>query len=142
MSRLGLLLLIFIVTSWVVSCKNACDNFKSGTFSLYENDQYVGTIYRMDSIQLEEYDEDYEFANLTWTNDCNILMVGPRVEKHVDTITWLFEYEKVNDSVYKIQGIPAYVDMNYRYRAIMIKTGEQIPEENLRLIKKLNQKYN
>mgnify|MGYP004451358157 CR=1 FL=1 len=122
-------LLYFITCFFLISsCSKNQDRLSHGTFSLYEEGEYVGSIYRLNEYQLEKYGEKYLFAKLNWVSSSSFLLQG--LEDNpigVDTLIFSMKHYKLGLRKYRVEGEAINSNINYIYRAILIKESDTIP---------------
>ena len=136
---------IILITLMVLSigCNSKKDEFKYGTFDLYENDTVVGTIYRMNNFQLEKYLDNSEvLARIDYKTDSTYLISG--IEKNqigIDTIIWLNTFKKINRTKYEITAEPFNSDIKYEYEGIMVRTNDEIEKIYIDTLNYLNKNF-
>ncbi|RMB60899.1 hypothetical protein EAX61_05290 [Dokdonia sinensis] len=135
----GIILTVFVV--FLYSCNSGKEKINYGTFKLYEDDTLVGTIYRIDNFQIEKYlDESEVVAKIQYTSDSTYIMSG--IEKNqvgIDTLKWLNTYRKTGNSKFQIIAKPQNSDIDYEYKATLVKTRNEVPIEFAERLNELNE---
>lgn len=78
------IVLILVLFTLIISCKNYKlnpDRFKTGTFEIPEGKGYEKTIIiRLDSIQIEKYEDRIDTLSIIWKNNFNytLKMLHPK----------------------------------------------------------------
>lgn len=86
------IVLILVLFTLIISCKNYKlnpDRFKTGTFEIPEGKGYEKTIIiRLDSIQIEKYENRIDTLSITWKNNFNytLKMLHPKTAIDEDPI--------------------------------------------------------
>lgn len=86
------IVLILILFTLIISCKNYKlnpDRFKTGTFEIPEGKGYEKTIIiRLDSIQIEKYEDRIDTLSIIWKNNFNytLKMLHPKTAIDEDPI--------------------------------------------------------
>ncbi|QOD59423.1 hypothetical protein H9I45_08555 [Polaribacter haliotis] len=135
-------ILLILTSILIVSCNSEKKGIESGTFDLYENDSIVGTIYRIKNFQIEKNLDNSELiAQVEYQTDSTYLVSGIEKKKiGIDSIIWLNTYKKITENKYQIVAKPNNSNLEYEYRAILLKTQEKIPKEYADKLNKLNEK--
>lgn len=86
------IVLILVLFTLIISCKNYKlnpDRFKTGTFEIPEGKGYEKTIIiRLDSIQIEKYEDRIDTLSIIWKNNFNytLKMLHPKTAIDEDPI--------------------------------------------------------
>ena len=86
------IVLIFSIFTLIISCKEtplSPDRFKTGTFELPADKSYSKTIIkRVDSLQIEQYEEKIDTLSITWKDNFNytLKMIHPKTAIDEDPI--------------------------------------------------------
>ena len=129
-------LIYFIISALLISCIQK-NQLKIGTFELYEKGENIGTIYRLNKYQIEEYvNGEILYAKLIWKTDSSFILKGTELRpKKIDTVTFLNTIKRFENNKYHIYVTPFNVDSDYKYEAILIKKSNSIKKYLDTLIK-------
>lgn len=134
-------LLLFFLSILIFGCSPKNEGINYGTFVLYENDSIVGTIYRIENLQIEKYQDGSEVvAKIQYTSDSTYVMSG--IEKDqvgIDTLKWLNTYRKTGKNKFQIIAKPQNSDIDYEYKATLVKTKNEVPIEFSKILNELNE---
>lgn len=121
----------FVVTIFCVVLSCSTNNpLREGTFILYENNQVVDTIYRLDRFQIESANGSGLVANLNWISNDSLVISGNELDPTgVDTIRFLNVYSRLSDSSFQVIGQPFHSKIEYRYEAVLKKISDSIMDE-------------
>jgi len=139
--KLSMLLLLIVIT---IACNSVNEDFKNGTFELYEKDTFVGILMRMNNFQVEKYEEGKIslISKLDYTSDSTYLLSGTEINaKGVDTTIFLTTFKKLDKNKYKITGIPYNFNLEYKYEGVLIKTKNNIKEKYVDTLNYLNRNH-
>ena len=137
----NILLILLII---IVGCSSEKEEIKNGTFELFENDSFKGTIYRMNNFQIEKYNKNEPeiIAKLDYISDSTFYLSGIEKDpKDLDTVYFKTTYKKIAENKFKIVIIPVNSDIEYRFEGILIKTKEGIEEKYIDTLDNLNKNY-
>lgn len=129
------------------SCNNnhlICNRLIEGSFDLYENDVFVGKLFRKNNIQIEKYSNDaiYTIVKFDRVNTCQFHLNHYSVLKSKDTITWLVECTPLKEDTFEINARAAYIDtLDYAYKGKMVKISDGLTSEIRLLIEDLVKEY-
>lgn len=117
------------------------DSLSKGTFVLYENNEYVCDIYRLDNYQIEKCQGDgLLYAKLKWESKNSFILEG--LEKKavgIDTLNFLVIHKKIEKDKYYLTSTPLNTDIDYEYKAILIKKSSKIEQKYLDTLISLNE---
>ncbi len=135
-------ILLILSLLLILECDTKNDGIKYGTFELYENDNIVGTIYRINNYQIEKYLDDSELiARIDYKTDSTYLMSGiEETQIGIDSIVWLTTYREIDINKYKLKAVPNNVNINYKYDATLVKVDKTVPLKYSGILDSLNRK--
>ncbi len=108
--RSFILLLVFLSFANCYQVKRNCKDFKTGTFKstiTIDNEDYVSTFHRFDTIQIETLEAKTDSASVRWINDCEMIFktinpknMSERKDVHLKILSttdssYTFEYSYV-----------------------------------------------
>ncbi len=120
MKKIALLFVLFVL---IISCKNDAlspDRFKTGTFEIPEGKGYEKTIIiRVDSIQIEKYQDRIDTLSISWKNNFNytLKMVHPKTAIDEDPIH--VKITNLKKDSYEFEAVIGH--SNYIQKGILIK---------------------
>ena len=123
-----LLILIFALSN---SCAQDINPIKNGTFELYENNELIGKIYRMNNFQVETYDnENDHIARIDYKTDSTYLVQGTeKVKVGIDTVIFLNKYKMISKNEFQITAEPYNLDIDYVYKAVLKKISDEVDKK-------------
>ncbi len=132
----------FFILSIFISCNSKTDGVKSGTFELYENDSFIGYVYRVGNYQIEDYPDNTELiARIDHQTDSTYLLKGIKKKQDgIDSIIWFNQYRKIAQNKYEILATPYNSDIKYKYEGVLLKISNEVEGEYLKRLKLLNEK--
>ncbi|RNL88494.1 hypothetical protein ED312_08580 [Sinomicrobium pectinilyticum] len=132
-------IIILLFCSFFSSC-TSFNPLKKGTFSLYEDDQLICTIYRLENFQIEKCQKDNPlYAKIQWQSRNSFIMEGIEKEKKgVDTLKFLVSFKEIEQNKYLLKSIPVNSDIKYEYKAVLVKTSSTIKRQYLDTLVYLN----
>jgi head-tail adaptor len=135
-------LIIILIFSTIICCKQKDSGITNGTFELYEKDSLVGKIYRQGNYQIESYPDSKELiAKIKHNSDSTYLISGvEEVQKGIDSVIWLNSYTKLSNKKYRIKATSYNVKINYEYNAELVKVDNNIKKRYLKKLDSLNKK--
>lgn len=125
------------VISIFYSQENKCDMLERGVFSIYENDEEIGMIFRENGLQLEIYkDNKNEIVKAKYRNTkgCKFLLNSYATKEDLDTITWAISYEYLDNRKFNFRAEPHYENIGYTYFGCIQKLSDTIEDETIRKI--------
>jgi len=124
--------------SYSQSTNTDCNSLNKGVFELYENNERIGTVYRIENYQIEKYlnSDKYTIAKTNLEN-CSFSLKSYKVKEDIDTITWSVSYEKIKKNHYSFIGKPKYLKIAYTYVGEIKKINNEI--RNKKILKILNE---
>ena len=134
----NILLILLII---IVGCSPEKEEIKNGTFELFENDSFKGTIYRMNNFQIEKYNDNEPelISKLDYISDSTFYLSGTEINpKDLDTVFFHTTYKKIAENKFKIVIVPVNSDIEYRFEGILIKTKEEIEKKYIDTLNYLN----
>jgi hypothetical protein len=134
------LILFFLL---IFSCAQNTNPIKNGTFELYENDELIGKIYRLNNFQIETYENvDDHIARIDYKTDSTYLIRGiEKVQVGVDSIVFLNKYKMIKKNEFQITAEPYNVNLDYKYKAVLKKISDDVDEKYSDTLKYLNRNY-
>jgi hypothetical protein len=134
------LILIFVLSN---SCAQNTNSIKNGTFELYENNELIGKIYRMNNFQVETYDNEIDhIARIDYKTDSTYLVQGTeKVKVGIDTVIFLNKYKMISENEFQITAEPYNLDIDYVYKAVLKKINNEIDKKYSDTLNYLNRNY-
>lgn len=114
-----------------ISCESNSNSVKVGTFELYESNKFIGTIYRLNQYQIEDYNDGSSlFAKLIWKTDSTFILKGIESNpKSIDSITFLNTIREIGQNKYSLSATTFNVKSDYEYKALLIKKSSKIDKK-------------
>ncbi len=135
------ILILFLIVIFSSCDKNS---LKVGTFEIYEDEIYIGKIYRLNNYQIEEYPKtSLLISQLSWKNDTSFVLKGTEINpKGIDTIQFLNFYSNISKNKYSLLAIPINSKFDYEYNATIVKKSNTIDKKFLDTLLTLNKMNN
>lgn len=117
------ILVAIVLISLIISCKGDdldADRFKVGTFEIPEGKGYEKTIItRVDSIQIETYQNRVDTLSITWKNNFNytLKMLHPRTAIDEDPIH--VKITSIQKDSYEFEAVIGH--SNFKQKGVLIK---------------------
>jgi len=136
-------IITYILLILTISCVQNTNPIKIGTFEIYEEDELIGKIYRLNNFQIETYDnETDQIARIDYKTDSTYLVQGiEKVKVGVDTVVFLNKYKMIGENEFQITAEPYNVNIDYVYKAVLKKINSGVDEKYSDTLKYLNQNY-
>ncbi len=136
--KIRFLLLIIFTTLCFTNCKN--NTLKKGTFELYENNKLISVIHRLNNFQVEDYvDGTSLLAKIKWISNTDCYIKGnEKNPKDIDTILFHLKYDKIKENHFFITGKTVNSNINYQYKAKLVKVNNIVSKKYIDTLKFLN----
>jgi len=140
--NIGLLLLIISSNIYSQGNNDSCKSLKKGVFEIYENGEKIGKVYRKENYQLEDYFNGKGLSKVRIKSDkCKLYFNSYKIEKDLDTITWVASYTKKERNLYSFIAKPLYLKIGYTYVGEIKKINDKIRDKKvLEIFKALENK--
>lgn len=128
----------FLVLFVIISCSSqtkVCNELQYGTFKIFENNQEIGKIYRINNIQIEKYYDNDKYIKVIFSkeNECQYNIRSFDINEEIDTVNWNLSYTKIKEREYNFTAKPKYItNLNYSYEGKIIKVNDSIDNSYVR----------
>lgn len=140
MKNIVFVLMIILSLCGCSQYSSNCNDLKSGTFKLFENEKHIGTIYRYNEYQVERYigDKEYTVVKMEQQN-CLFYFRAYKIKTELDTLTWSTHYKIISKGKYSFESKPTFLKtVDYSYKGTIEKTSEKIDEKIINYFNTLN----
>ena len=136
-------ILLILFSAFANSCAQNTNPIEKGTFELYENDELIGKIYRINNFQIETYENENDlFARIEYKTDSTYLVQGiEKVKVGIDTIVFINKYKMLGKDEFQITAKPYNVDIDYVYKAVLKKISNEVDKKYSDTLNYLNRNY-
>ncbi|GGK38319.1 MULTISPECIES: hypothetical protein [Flavobacteriaceae] len=131
---------LFAIIFAFIGCVSNQSGIKEGEFELYENEKYLGRIFRLKNYQVELYNNEPVFiARLEWISDSICNLIGTKINPvDIDTVVFRNTFERIEQNKFRIFITPINSSIEYSFKGILNKKSDKIPSKYLDTLIYLN----